>query len=254
MKCILSGKSCKAARFYITDYITKMSLKTYKILSLMGDALMNAHTSLLKGEQLEARIVLHKCLSQLAKQHQVHAQQAAKIVRGQCEVFCSHKTVPMMSGMLMQYVKCRWPYNRDDTDNEEVEATFHVVQINWRGMLDHHSQLEEYLNRSMELGAVSFYDFVSRFKVVQKGTKDSGVLSEYMTGERIDKMRQYPFLSDFGLFDTHEIAEHTTANKDSYMSKVVFQMVGHRLPRVHDECYKAFMLTSSLSIKTVHLL
>ncbi|KAK0505511.1 hypothetical protein EDD18DRAFT_1040143, partial [Armillaria luteobubalina] len=35
MKCILSGKSCKAAMYYVTDYITKMSLKTYKILSLM---------------------------------------------------------------------------------------------------------------------------------------------------------------------------------------------------------------------------
>lgn len=54
MKCILSGRSCKAAMYYITDYIIKMSLKTYKILSLMGDALMNAHALLLKGEELEA--------------------------------------------------------------------------------------------------------------------------------------------------------------------------------------------------------
>ncbi|PBK83617.1 hypothetical protein ARMGADRAFT_862810, partial [Armillaria gallica] len=35
MQCILSGKSCKAAMFYITDYITKMSVKTYEMLSLM---------------------------------------------------------------------------------------------------------------------------------------------------------------------------------------------------------------------------
>ncbi|PBK97572.1 hypothetical protein ARMGADRAFT_922873, partial [Armillaria gallica] len=104
MKCILSGRLCKAAMYYITDYITKMSLKTYEILLLMGDALMNTHASLLKGEELEARTVLHKCLSQFVKQHQVHTQQAAKIVRGQWEVFSSHKTVPMMSGMLMQYI------------------------------------------------------------------------------------------------------------------------------------------------------
>ncbi|KAK0467382.1 hypothetical protein IW261DRAFT_1346411, partial [Armillaria novae-zelandiae] len=35
MKCILSGRSCKAAMYYITDYITKMSLKMYEILSLL---------------------------------------------------------------------------------------------------------------------------------------------------------------------------------------------------------------------------
>ncbi len=78
--------------------------------------------------------------------------------------------------------------------------------------------------------------------MVRKGTKDSSVLSEYTTGDRIDKMKRYPFLADFELFDTHEIAEHTTAEEDSYMSKIVPRMVGHRLPRVHDECYKAFML------------
>ncbi|KAK0448217.1 hypothetical protein EV421DRAFT_1665268, partial [Armillaria borealis] len=35
MQCILSGKSCKAAMFYITDYITKMSVKTHEMLSLI---------------------------------------------------------------------------------------------------------------------------------------------------------------------------------------------------------------------------
>ncbi|TFK22123.1 hypothetical protein FA15DRAFT_557586, partial [Coprinopsis marcescibilis] len=35
LKCILSGKSAKAAMFYITDYITKMDAKTYEMLSLM---------------------------------------------------------------------------------------------------------------------------------------------------------------------------------------------------------------------------
>ncbi|KAF9033427.1 hypothetical protein BDZ89DRAFT_910144, partial [Hymenopellis radicata] len=35
LKCILSGKAAKAAIFYITDYITKLSLKTYEMLSLL---------------------------------------------------------------------------------------------------------------------------------------------------------------------------------------------------------------------------
>ncbi|KAG2352759.1 hypothetical protein BDR07DRAFT_1205516, partial [Suillus spraguei] len=35
IKCILSGKGAKAAMFYISDYITKMDLKTYEVLSLL---------------------------------------------------------------------------------------------------------------------------------------------------------------------------------------------------------------------------
>ncbi|KIK78681.1 hypothetical protein PAXRUDRAFT_163320 [Paxillus rubicundulus Ve08.2h10] len=38
LKCILSGKSAKAAMFYISDYITKMGLKTYEMLSLLSRA------------------------------------------------------------------------------------------------------------------------------------------------------------------------------------------------------------------------
>ncbi|KAI6037848.1 hypothetical protein EDC04DRAFT_2868586 [Pisolithus marmoratus] len=36
LKCILSGKSAKAAMFYISDYITKMGVKTYEMLSLLS--------------------------------------------------------------------------------------------------------------------------------------------------------------------------------------------------------------------------
>ncbi|KAG2128940.1 uncharacterized protein EDB93DRAFT_1095742 [Suillus bovinus] len=36
MKCILSGRGAKAAMFYISDYITKIDVKTYKMLSLLS--------------------------------------------------------------------------------------------------------------------------------------------------------------------------------------------------------------------------
>ncbi|KAG2750131.1 hypothetical protein P692DRAFT_201651083, partial [Suillus brevipes Sb2] len=35
IKCILSGKGAKAAMFYVSDYITKMDVKTYEMLSLL---------------------------------------------------------------------------------------------------------------------------------------------------------------------------------------------------------------------------
>ncbi|KIK38547.1 hypothetical protein CY34DRAFT_38545, partial [Suillus luteus UH-Slu-Lm8-n1] len=38
IKCVLSGKSVKATMFYISDYITKMDMKTYEVLSLLSHA------------------------------------------------------------------------------------------------------------------------------------------------------------------------------------------------------------------------
>ncbi|KAG2124854.1 uncharacterized protein EDB93DRAFT_1244135 [Suillus bovinus] len=40
LKCILSRKAAKTAMFYITNYITKMELKTYEMLSLLSRAMM----------------------------------------------------------------------------------------------------------------------------------------------------------------------------------------------------------------------
>ncbi|KIK35584.1 hypothetical protein CY34DRAFT_27830, partial [Suillus luteus UH-Slu-Lm8-n1] len=38
IKCILSRRGAKAAMFYISDYIMKMDMKTYKVLSLLSQA------------------------------------------------------------------------------------------------------------------------------------------------------------------------------------------------------------------------
>ncbi|KAG1767208.1 hypothetical protein EDD22DRAFT_773328 [Suillus occidentalis] len=38
LRCILSGKSAKAAMFYISNYITKMDTKMYEMLSLLSCA------------------------------------------------------------------------------------------------------------------------------------------------------------------------------------------------------------------------
>ena len=80
LKCILSGKAAKAAMFYISDYITKMDTKTYKMLSLLSHAVVQVSMpeSVLPTTAINnARNLLHKCLSQFSCQQQIHAQQVA---------------------------------------------------------------------------------------------------------------------------------------------------------------------------------
>jgi hypothetical protein len=80
IKCILSGKAAKAAMFYITDYITKMDLKTYQSLTLLSRAVsrMPDTTALSSTDAAKNLLHLHKCLSQFTHQQQIHAQQAVR--------------------------------------------------------------------------------------------------------------------------------------------------------------------------------
>ena len=84
LRFLLSGKSAKAAVFYISDYITKMDLKTSEILSLMGSAVLKAFEG---GEPPKdcgmsisdsCKKLLQKCITQFGRSRQLHAQQAAR--------------------------------------------------------------------------------------------------------------------------------------------------------------------------------
>ncbi|KAG1876576.1 hypothetical protein DFJ58DRAFT_649719, partial [Suillus subalutaceus] len=91
MKCILSGKGAKAAMFYISDYITKMDLKTYEMLSLLSRAVARMPDSNTGTPVAEsAKMLLHKCLSQFNRQQQIHAQQAAWYLQGFGDGIASH--------------------------------------------------------------------------------------------------------------------------------------------------------------------
>lgn len=107
IKCILSGKSAKAAMFYITDYITKMSLKTGQLLSLMCKAVMTASSHSVENETPveSAKRLLHKCLAQFSKKQSIHAQQAARYLRGSRDSISSHKTIAVLSNLVYSHVK-----------------------------------------------------------------------------------------------------------------------------------------------------
>lgn len=106
LKCILSGKATKAAMFYISDYITKMPLSTEELLTLLLKAVVsntstnNEHTPVKRAKHL-----LHRCLTHFGRDTQIHAQQAARLLRGLGDTMSSHKTVPMPSANLLFFVR-----------------------------------------------------------------------------------------------------------------------------------------------------
>ncbi|SJL17395.1 uncharacterized protein ARMOST_20945 [Armillaria ostoyae] len=242
--CILSSKSCKAAMFYITDYIMKMTVKTYKMLSLMSMAVMKAHVTMPEGDpHMSVRNMIHKCLTQYGKQQQVHAQQAAGVLRGQQEMFSSHKTVPMLSGAMMQYVKAHWPWKTDTDDPDDiVEDPYITMRLNGRGELSRQCQFTEYLHQSLDLAHISFYDFVRRFRVERRESLKEESLSMFTTGDFITKLPRYSFVREFKLYSSHHIVEHTSESEAVHFTKTIPRIIGHKLPWANDPCYAAFML------------
>lgn len=242
LKCILSGRACKSAMIYITEYITKLTLNTHEMLSLLSEGVSAAQQLVPAGSpKFRAQVVMQKCLTQFAKSQQVHAQHAARILRNQEEVFRSHRTVPMSSGGLMRYVQAHWPYKLVEDDTEQ-EGEYIRMQLDASGKLRRLSQVDDYLHRALDLHNVSFYEFVLRFQIVAVTKNRKNEIEHFVKGTRTDKYKRYQFLSFYERHGKYEIAESVSREDSMYWTKVVPRIVAYRLPRASNNDFAAFMV------------
>ena len=130
IKCILSGKAAKAAMFYITDYTTKMDLKTYEMLSLLLHVVASVPTILNPPPRVHTWSLLHKCLAQFLRQQQIHAQQAARYLHGLGDSISSHGTTLMMSGLLLHFLQSEYnlAIQEDIYIDEDIEQPHLKIQ------------------------------------------------------------------------------------------------------------------------------
>lgn len=239
LKCILSGKAAKAAMFYISDYITKMDTKTYEMLSLLSRAVARVPTDSVcpKSPVDNARILLHKCLSQFSHQQQIHAQQAAHYIRGFGDGIPSHKTVPMMSSLLLSYIKksmktAHSSGNNSESDSDDSDDETEHPRV--RLTVTEHSeivqadQVHHYIYRADTLSHLCFYDFV-RYVRMETKARDKRTKNTHET--RLGVFKHHILKDEHPLSRTHILIEHTDFSCGDGANEYVPRIVGCSIPR-----------------------
>ena len=276
IKCILSGKAAKAAMFYITDYITKGDLNTHEMLSLLSRAVANLSDSPDESESplVRSKRLLHKCLSQFTRQQQIHAQQAARYIRGQDDSIPSHKTVPMLSALLISYVTktagartalgenidaengsndqvdkdCGSDNDIDNDDGHDGDEDDHgdrereeislKIVVNRDGTLHETNQVVDYLYRGETLGRMTFYDFCRCTRLEKTSTSKTKNTAD----ERLGVLRRHELKHGHPLAATHRLIEHTNEVRGEGTNLLVPRVVGMSIPRESDKGYCVFAL------------
>ena len=247
IKCILSGKSAKAAMFYITDYITKMDCKTHEMLSLLSRAVSHMPDTSNSSPTNAAKILLHKCLSQFTRQQQIHAQQAARYLRGFGDEIKSHETVPMLSSCLLSFVKSTLTSNITDNsienrdhDDEEVEQQFTKILTDNTGNLIDTNQVHHYWHCNDTLLDMSFYDFC-RFVKIERKSQRSNVKNTSQT--RLGVLERHALKSTHPLHETHHLIEYTNKIRGKGHHQLVPRVVGMSIPRETSTEWPFFVLS-----------
>jgi hypothetical protein len=243
IKCILSGKAAKAAMFYITDYITKMDLKTYEMLSLLSRAVGSLPVEPELPPRQRARTLLHKCLAQFSRQQQIHAQQAARYTRGHNDSISSHDSTPMMSGLLIYFV--RKQYNiatHDDTSNmmdEDVEQPYLRIQTDQHGTLVCKNQVTDYWYRPPALADMTFYEFAHCVSLENENKNKN----KKTDGNHLNAHARHMLHDNHPLHSTHQLVEHTNEKRGECQTRLIPRVVGSYIPHEKTGCqWQLFVL------------
>ena len=232
MKCILSGKAAKAASFYITDYITKMGPKTYEMLSLLSKAVSNMPATDDCSAPAQAKILLHKCLSQFTRQQQIHGQQAAHYIRGKGDGISSHRTKPMMSAILISNIKSIYlPESsqssvEDQSEDEEFEPISLRIALDHEGHLMTSNQFHDYYYRGPTLQSMNFYDFSRSVKLEKKSNAPKNT-----NESRPDVLVRHPLMQQHKLSDSHQLVQFWNEEQGHKNEEFVPSVVGCSIPR-----------------------
>jgi hypothetical protein len=198
--------------FYITDYITKMDLKTYETLSLLSCTVTSLPPDPKSPPRQRAQTLLHKCVLQFSHQQQIHAQQAARYLHGKGDSTASHGMVPMMSSLLLDFVKAHYNINVDEeaTGAIAVEQTYLKIQTDQNGNLVSKNQVMDYWYRLEALAHMNFYDFSQCVALENKNKSRNATKGDTCLGT----LTRHALHNDHPLTSTHHLVEHTNEERD----------------------------------------
>ncbi|KAF5367252.1 hypothetical protein D9757_011692 [Collybiopsis confluens] len=206
LKWILSGKAAKAAMFYISDYVTKMPLKTDQLLSLLSKAVASIDMNDMIDTPIgKAKKLIHRCLTHFGRAQQLHAQSAARYLRQLGDSMSSHRTINMMpSANLIMFVRNQYSPLLSSNIAEVDEDISIRLTFTKTGQIQESSEIENYWFRPQSLDHYSFYDFFLHFTCEPRSRSTTQHTSETSNG----------VLTRYALLLWHRITEYASLSPE----------------------------------------
>ncbi|KAJ3554886.1 hypothetical protein NP233_g12332 [Leucocoprinus birnbaumii] len=204
-----------------------------------------------------ARRLLHKCLSQFTHRQQIHAQQAVRYLQGFGDEILSHETTPMLSAILMSFVREKYRNillspapsednsptqhhsDHDDDGDDLPEETNLAIRTSRGGVLIDMTQVHHYWYRADTLSELCFFDFCQNVRLEAKA-RSSRVKNNHKS--RLGVLRRHALKPGHPLSETHHLVEHTNIERGDRQKELVLRVVGMSIPRESNPIWPLFTL------------
>ena len=168
--CLLSGTAIKAVVMYVSDYITKTSLKTHTIFDSIR-SVFHKNSEMIGGTlpmKEKARMIMTKIVNMISAKMEMGAPMISMYLLGNPDHYTDHKFVPFFWRLYITEAEREF---RDDLDPMKVTL------VKQKGHILGISPVFDYIYRPVELQDMSLYEWVrrcSRVKLVKaKESKQS---------------------------------------------------------------------------------
>ena len=169
--CLLSGTAIKAVVMYVSDYITKSSLKTHTIFESIR-SVFHKNSEMIGGTlpmKEKARMIMTKIVNMISAKMEMGAPMISMYLLGNPDHYTDHKFIPFFWQSFVTEAERAF---RDDL------APMKVTLVRQKGSIVGVSPVFDYVYRPLELEHMSLYEWVHRCSRVKlpkveqtKGTK-----------------------------------------------------------------------------------
>src|ERR1700690_1057949 len=174
-----SGTGLKAVILYVTDYITKMSLKTHVIFDTVH-ALFQMNSEMIGGSDSrkeKARRLMTKIVNSLSAKLEIGSPMACMYLLGNPDHYTNMRFALFFWQGYLQKVRKAWSNESNDTEERPEK----VKLLKRNGCIVGLSPVHDYIYRPIELSNLNLYDWVGRCKR-EKLPKDTGDTCESNNG------------------------------------------------------------------------
>ena len=171
---LLSGTAIKAVVAYVTDYITKQSLKTYSIFDVVKSIFDN-NSEMIGGDlkrKEKVRKIFTQVVNSLTAKMEIGSPMASLYVLGNPDHYTGHDFIPFYWKSYVREVLNAWPEERSSDGLADIHQISDKVVINKNeGKIVGLSKVNDYVYRPKIYENVTLYDWIRLYEKTTKKSK-----------------------------------------------------------------------------------
>ncbi|KAJ7169028.1 hypothetical protein C8R46DRAFT_855214, partial [Mycena filopes] len=160
---LLSGTAVKAVVSYVSDYVSKISLKSFQLFASVYDVFTNKSQSLYGDvkQEVTSRDLMRKMVNSLSSKMEIGSPMASMYVLGNPDHYTSHKYTPFPWRSYVSFVKNFWAAESlDDSGSDSDVEKIALDKDRETGRFIASSGVDDYRYRPAVFERVTLYEWI----------------------------------------------------------------------------------------------